>query len=101
MIEIERSSLEARILEMLLEVYPMTVNELARELKLSKKTMERHMKKLQSRGIVDLEPLPDKVFIRLLRRDIRFVGKVASQRTPVKKKGKKKGKKDYEGLAYA
>ncbi len=38
MIEIERGSLEARIIEVLLEVYPITVSDLKKELSLSEKT---------------------------------------------------------------
>jgi predicted ArsR family transcriptional regulator len=100
MIEIERNSLEARIIEVLLEVYPITVGDLKKELSLSEKTLERGLARLQTRSIITLEPLSDKVFIRLLRRDFHFIGRKASQRKAIKRKGGKKGTKEYDGFAY-
>lgn len=101
MIEVERSSLEGRIITLLMEVYPITVKELRDELNMSEKTLELGIKRLQSRGIIELEILPDKVYIRLLRRDFKFIGRKASQRTAIKHKGGRKGKaRDYDGFAY-
>jgi len=101
MIEIERSSLEGRIITVLMEVYPITLQELKDELKLSEKSLERGIKRLQTRGIIELEILPDKVYIRLLRRDFKFIGRKASQRTAIKHRGGGKGKvKEYDGFAY-
>lgn len=100
MIEIERSSLEARIIEVLLEVYPITIAELREELSLSEKVLEMALKRLQTRGIIALEPLPDKVYIRLLRRDFHFIGRKATQRRPIKRIGRKREGKDYDGFAY-
>lgn len=100
MIEIERGTLEARIIEVLLEVYPITKEELRRELSMSEGTLEKGIKRLQVRGIITLEPLSDKVFIRLQRRDFHFIGRKASQRRPIKRSGGKKGGKDYDGIAY-
>ncbi|UCF07363.1 MAG: HTH domain-containing protein [Thermoplasmata archaeon] len=101
MIEIERGTTEGRIIEVLLEVYPITFEELKKELGMSEAAVERGVKKLQARGIIELEPLPDKVYIRLLRRDFHFMGRKASQRTAIKRRGGKKGKADeYDGYAY-
>lgn len=100
MIEIERGSLEARIIEVLLEVYPITVQELREELSLSEKMLERGLKRLQTRGIIGLEPLPDKVYVRLIRRDFHFIGRKVTQRKPLKRKGGKKKGKEYDGFAY-
>jgi len=100
MIEIERGSLEARIIEVLLEVYPITTKELRRELSLSEKMLDKGLKRLQTHGIIQLEPLPDKVYIRLLRRDFHFIGRKTTQRKPIKRTGRKKQQKDYEGFAY-
>ena len=100
MIEIERGSLEARIIEVLLEVYPITVQELREELSLSEKMLERGLKRLQTRGIIALEPLPDRVYIRLLRRDFHFIGRKVTQRRPLKRSGGKKKGKEYDGFAY-
>ena len=100
MIEIERGTLEAKIIEVLLEVYPVTIDDLKDEVKLPKKSLERGIKKLQVRGIIQLEPLSDKVFIRLVRRDFHFIGRKATQRKPLKRSGKKSKGKDYDGFAY-
>ena len=100
MIEIERGSLEARILEVLLEIYPITTEELRKELALSEKSLERGLKRLQTRGIIILEVLPGKAYIRLIRRDFHFIGRKATQRKPIKRTGRRKGGKDYEGMAY-
>ncbi len=100
MIEIERGSLEAKIIEVLLEVYPITTLELKKELSLSEKTLKRGLDRLQIRGIITLESLPDKVFIRLLRRDFHFVGRKASQRKAIKRSGGRKKQREYDGFAY-
>jgi hypothetical protein len=100
MIEIERGSLEARIIEVLLEVYPITVDDLRKELSISEKSLDRGLARLQTRGIIILEPLSDKVYIRLLRRDFHFIGRKASQRKAIKRSGGKKGTKEYDGFAY-
>jgi DNA-binding transcriptional regulator GbsR (MarR family) len=101
MIEIDRSSLEGRIIDVLMEVYPITVKDLQDELNISEKSLELGIKRLQTRGIIELETLPGKVYIRLIRRDFKFIGRNASQRTAIKRKGRGKGKlKDYDGYAY-
>lgn len=100
MIEIERGSLEARIIEVLLEAYPITVTGLRKELSLSEIKVETALKRLQTRGIIALEPLPDTIYIRLLRRDFHFIGRKATQRKPLKRSGRKKEGKDYDGYAY-
>jgi DNA-binding HxlR family transcriptional regulator len=100
MIEIERGSLEARIIEVLLEVYPITIEELRKELSLSEKMLERGIKRLQVKGIIELEPLPDKVYIRLLRRDFRFIGRKVTQRRPIKRSGRGNKGREYDGFAY-
>lgn len=100
MIEIERGSIEARIIEILLEVYPISQEDLQKELSISENMLKRGIKRLQVRGIIALEPLSDKTYIRLLRMDFHFVGRKATQRKPIKKKGGKKKGKEYDGLAY-
>ena len=100
MIEIERGTIEAKIIEVLLEVYPITIADLQRELSLPEKTIERGIKRLQTRGIIQLEPLPDKTYIRLQRKDFHFIGRKATQRKPLKRKGGKSKGKDYDGFAY-
>jgi len=99
-IEIESDSLEARLLRILLRTYPVTVDDLKWELKVSSSILERTLGALQSRGILELEELPDKTFVRLLRTDIAFVGRKATQRKRFKQKGKKSEKKEYDGMMF-
>ncbi len=75
MIEIPVGSIEEQILRILQEVYPITVEELEEELKISRKAIKVALHKLQMKGILQLEPLPDKTYIRLLRRDFKFIQK--------------------------
>lgn len=73
--EINRNSLEGRILKILLEKYPITFSELREELLNVKETiLKEEIKKLQFAGIVAVDILPDKIFLRLLREDFTFIG---------------------------
>jgi predicted ArsR family transcriptional regulator len=73
--------LEARILGILKDWYPITVEELRDELGVSKVVLERALKALMVKGVVQLEPLSDKTYIRLLVPEVVF---------DTEKKGKKK-----------
>jgi len=64
--------LEARILEILKDWYPITVEELRDELGVSRVALERALKALMVKGVVQLEPLSDKTYIRLLAPEIEF-----------------------------
>jgi DNA-binding transcriptional ArsR family regulator len=99
-IEIESDSLEARVIRILLETYPVTLSDLKWQLKVSPDILTRTLKALQSRGILELEELPDQTFIRLLRTDFSFVGRKATQRKRYKHKGKKSEKEEYEGMMF-
>jgi Mn-dependent DtxR family transcriptional regulator len=75
MIEIDNASIDARIIKILQNKYPVTVADIEKELNLSHDRILRVLNQLHIKGIVLLEPLPDKIYVRLLRRDFRFVGK--------------------------
>jgi len=98
MVQIRDGTLDARILKILLESYPISVEEVRKELGVSKKTMERAIKRLAVQGIIELEILPDKTFVRLLKQ-VHFIGRDATQRRALKRKGPKK-KKEYEGMMF-
>lgn len=89
-IEIDSDSLEGKIIRLLMEGRPMTINEVADELKISKSRVERKVKALVSKDIIQVEELPDKKYLRLLRRDIKFHGVNPSQEKAIKKKKKEK-----------
>ncbi len=99
MVQIRDGTLDARILKILLEQYPITVEEMRKELGVSKRMMERSLKHLVMQGIIELETLPDKTFIRLLKQ-VNFIGKDVTQRKAFKRKGPKKEKKEYEGMMF-
>ena len=101
-IEVIHGSLEERILRYLLEVYPVTVEDLVKDLKVKRDRLDRILKSFIQRGIVELEPLPDKTYIRLLRSDFHFTGVAPTQRRRFKQSGgKRPPAKDYEGPMYA
>ncbi len=64
--------LQARILNILRDWYPITVEELRDELGVSRATLERSLKALMVKGVIQLEPLSDKTYIRLLVPEIVF-----------------------------
>jgi predicted transcriptional regulator len=63
---VQVSALEARIIGILKDWYPITVEELRDELSLRKDVLERTLKSLVLKGVIVLEPLSDKTYIRLL-----------------------------------
>ena len=101
MIEITRGTLDEQIIKILQKTYPVTVNELKKKLHLSKQQIIRILKKLQVKGIVRLEPLPDKTYIRLLRNDFSFVGKKRQRKFIKHSRSKRHKSKDYEGIMYS
>ena len=102
MITVDASSQEAVVLNYLLAKYPVTVEELRDMLSLPGRTLERVLIRLIRRGIIILEPLPGKTYIRMRRMDIRFVGINPSQQRALKHSGKsKKRVKDSKDVDYA
>jgi len=63
-------ALQARIIGILKDWYPITVEELRDELSLPSGVLERSLKALMVKGVIALEPLSDKTFIRLLTPDL-------------------------------
>jgi Winged helix-turn-helix DNA-binding len=94
MIDIVRGSLEEQIIKLLQKNYPITTFELALKLRVSQKNVERVLKKFQIKGIIKLDPLPDKIYVRLLRNDFNIIG-MKQQRKPIKKKSFQNKKEDY------
>lgn len=89
------------MLRYLLEAYPVTTAALARDLRIPESRLGRVLKALAVRGIVELEELPGKTFVRLLRHDLAFFGYKESQRKRIKRSGGRKGEtKDVEGPMF-
>ncbi|MFQ6107255.1 MAG: transcriptional regulator [Thermoplasmata archaeon] len=99
-IEVEQGTLEERVLRILLESYPVTLDDLKWELKISEDRLDRVLKKLVVRRVVELEQLPGTTYVRLLRTDIAFVGLKASQKKRLKRKGGRKETEEYEGIMF-
>ena len=102
MIEINKGTLEERIIKILQKTYPITVKELKYELHLSIPVIERTLKKLQIQGIVQLDILPDKTYMRLIRNDFSFILK-KQQKKFIKhqKVSKKQEIEEYNGYMYS
>ena len=75
MIEITTGTLEEQILKEMQKTYPITVKDLLTSIQVSEALLLRTLKKLQTQGVIAMEPLPDTIFLRLLRSDIKYVGK--------------------------
>lgn len=68
--KVKVDALQARIIGILKDWYPITVEELRDELSLPSGVLERSLKALMVKGVIALEPLTDKTFIRLLATDL-------------------------------
>jgi len=100
MIEINKDSLEARVLKILMVRYPITAKELGTELGVKGSALKPVLLELRRMRILDFDLLPNKTFIRLLRTDFSFVGIKAEQRRGLVKKSFGKKEKEYEGMMY-
>jgi DNA-binding Lrp family transcriptional regulator len=70
--KVQVDALQARIVSILKDWYPITVEELRDELSLPSGVLERSLKSLMVKGVIELEPLTDKTYIRLLVPEIVF-----------------------------
>jgi hypothetical protein len=75
MIEIVAGSIDEQIITILQKQYPVTVEDLTSQIHLSRNRILRVLHQFEVQGIVRLEPLPDKTYIRLLRHDFKIVRK--------------------------
>ena len=102
MIEITTGTLEERIIKLLKKTYPISVEYIRSELNVSKDMIVRTLKKFQMKGIVRMEPLPDKTYVRLLRHDFSFIGKKRQRKFIKHRTGKKKqDSNEYDGIMYS
>jgi len=66
------NKLQERIIKILMKRYPITTDEIINEFGMRKDVVEKEIKKLEREGVIALDVLPDKIFVRLLRRDFMF-----------------------------
>ena len=101
MIEITNGTIEERVIKTLQKIYPVTIKDLEKELKVSRQIIQRVLQKFLVKGIVQLEPLPDLTYVRLLRNDFSFVGKKRQKKFIKHHTGRKQKKTtDYEGIMF-
>jgi predicted ArsR family transcriptional regulator len=86
----DTSSLEAKILLLLIEVYPITDKEIATYLEISPRKVNACLQTLVKKGLVRLEPLPDTNFVTIASGDFQFKGKETEQLKKVQEKMKKR-----------
>jgi len=102
MIEITSGTIEEKIIKILQKTYPVTVNDVANQLHVSKSIVMREAQKFQTKGIVQLDFLPDRTYIRLLRNDFSFVGKKRQKKfIKHKSRGKQLDQDEYDGFMYS
>lgn len=102
MIEIVNGTLEEQIIKILQKIYPITISDIEKKLHVSRKMILRVLQKFQVKSIVQLEPLSNKTYIRLIRNDFSFVGKKRQRKFIKHRSGKKKQEpEDYEGIMYS
>ena len=82
--KVQVNALEARIIGILRDWYPITVEELKDELALPSGVLMRALKALMVKGVIALEPLTDKTYIRLL------VPELVLEKDPKEKKRKRR-----------
>lgn len=99
--EFDHSSLEARVLRLLQEAYPITTDEIMRKLHISQSRLDRVLATLSSQGLVALRPLPDKTYVDLVSRNFRLSGRNPTQRKKLKHaKAKRKKTEEYDGPMF-
>ncbi|MBN1281051.1 MAG: transcriptional regulator [Candidatus Thermoplasmatota archaeon] len=101
MIEITRGSIEEHLIKVLQKIYPITTAQLAVHLHISRKEVEWVLQKFVVKGIVKLEPLPGKTYVRLIRNDFQFVG-LKQQRKIIKHSTdrKREDQQEYDGIMF-
>ena len=87
---------------LLVEVYPVSVKEIADYLSAPLKRVERSIELLNKKGLIELEPLPDKTYVTIVSGDFSFSGKETEQLKKVQELLKKRQKQsdDYNGMMY-
>ena len=102
MIEITTGTEEEQIIKILQKTYPITISDIEEKLHISREKILRILQKFQVKGIIQLEPLPDKIYIRLKRNDFKFIGKKRQKKFVKHKSSTKKfNSNQYDGFMYS
>ena len=89
MIEIKGGTLEEKIIKQLQKTYPITIKDLEKKVHVSRVRIIRVLQHFQVNGIVQLESLSDRTYVRLLRFDFKFVTKKRQRKFIKHRPGKK------------
>ena len=98
MVQINARSMDAKILKVILERYPIDNTEVSERTGLSLREVNRVLIGMEARGWISLEKLPDKMFIRMRRFDFTFLGRDETQRKAVKHKSKDRKRRKKKEL---
>lgn len=96
--KVKVDALQARIISILKDWYPITVEELRDELSLPSGVLERSLKSLMVKGVVQLEPLSDKTYIRLLVPEVELEKEVQGHKKAIPRPGQRR--KDQDDIMY-
>lgn len=101
-VEFNSSSIEARVLRLLQEAYPITVVEIERKLRISPVKLKRVLNNLELKGLIELRTLPGRTFVDLVSGNFRFSGRNPSQKKKLKhtKRLKTKETEEYDGPMF-
>ncbi|MBU1158097.1 MAG: hypothetical protein KKE24_02015 [Candidatus Thermoplasmatota archaeon] len=72
---VKLNQFETKIVKILQDWYPITVEEMRDELRMRPDTLDRNLKSLVLKGVISLDHLPDKTYIRLLMSDVHIAPK--------------------------
>ena len=98
MTQILADSIEGRVLRHLEKNYPITITELEKALK--SRDLSSVMRNLERSGLVELETLPDKTYIRLTGKSRKYLGIKANQIKKMKKMQEKAKSEDFDNKGY-
>lgn len=93
MVQVKAGSVEAKILKVLLQKYPIDDLKVVELTGLGKKEVARVLNSMEARGWLIIERLPERSFIRMRRFDFTFLGRDETQRKAVKHRSKDRKKK--------
>jgi len=99
MIQLKKGSLEARIAESL-GCRVVEKSALAKSLRVKESVLDESLKKLSLMGLVGLDALPDKTFVRLLRDDHAIYGVKPTQKRGLVKGRRRVKPREYEGVMF-
>ncbi len=98
MLEIKRTSTEGKVLELLMEKYPINFAQLLKETGFRRDRLELVLRRLSKNRVLQIECYPER-YITLLRRDIEFTGTRRQHKT-IKEEAKRGKARQFDGAGY-